>query len=225
MRKHKTSIKILIVDDDRNYKTALLSFFEKEDDIDVVATAANGLEALNLLKYTSVDVVLSDIRMPFLDGIELSRELKRDNFQGKIIALTTFNDDHTMLEMLHNGAFGFVLKSSSSEQIIAAVRAAASDGTTISPEAATALRKYIDNFEDVQLDALPYRDRQVLTLLHMGKTNEEIAQDLNIAQTTTKKSVTRLMQRFNVSNRLKLVIISRRKLGDLHQTGGNDTLV
>lgn len=183
------SVTVLVVDDDPFFQEALQTLLKKYDDITIIATASNGIEALDLLERVTVDVVLSDVRMPHLDGIELVREISERNLPCRVIALTTFDDEQAMLGMLNYGAFGFVLKSSRPVEIAEAVRNAAQGGTTISPESASALRKYITRLSGPLVKSLPTREQQVLTLLHTGKSNSAIADDLHIAETTVKKSL------------------------------------
>lgn len=205
---------VLIVDDESFFQRTLEAYFQNAEDITVIASCNSGYEALEVLGQKEVDVVLSDVRMPGLDGIRLLQKIWEEKMAARLVALTTFDDEQAMLEMLNFGAFGFVLKSAKPSEIIDAVRSAAQGGTTISPESATALRKYIASFPMPAVDGLPRRERQVLTLLHTGKNNAAIAKDLEIAETTVKKTVARLMQRYKVGSRLELVV-STGKIGGL----------
>lgn len=203
-------ITVLIVDDEPFFRETLTAYLQRYDTITVVATASSGREALKILEKVTVDVVLSDVRMPHLDGIGLVQVISERNLSCRLVALTTFDDEQAMLEMLNFGAYGFVLKSARPGEIVEAVRSAAQGGITISPEAATALRKYITHFPVTSMEALPSREHQVLTLLHMGKNNATIANDLAIAETTVKKTVARLLQRYSVCSRLELVVATGR---------------
>lgn len=202
-------ITVLVVDDEPFFREALSVYLNNHDSIAAVAAVCNGIEALETLENMRADVVLSDVRMPHLDGIGLAQEISERGLSCRVVALTTFDDEQAMLEMLNAGAYGFVLKSARPSEIIEAVLSAARGGTTISPESATALRKYIAHFPAESTKKLPPREQQVLTLLHTGKNNAAIANDLVIAETTVKKIIARLLQRYNVSSRLELVVTTR----------------
>lgn len=201
-------INLLIVDDEQFFRDSLADYFSDAPDITVVATAPNGAEALQVLERTTVDVVLCDVRMPLLDGVEFTRAAAERKLPVKVLALASFNDEHAMLGMLQAGAYGFLLKSEGREEIVQAVRTAAAGGTTISPEAATGLRKYLAR-PVTGTEGLSDRERDVLTLLHVGKTNLEIAEELDLSAVSVKKTVSRLFQHYNVTNRLELVAVTR----------------
>lgn len=201
-------IYLLIVDDEQFFRDTLENYFSTCEDITVVATADNGAHALQVLEKTMADVVLCDVRMPLLDGVEFTRTVAERNLPCNILALTSFNDDQAMLSMLQSGAFGFLLKNTGRDDIITAVREAAVGETTISPEVATGLRKYLAQ-PTVSTEGLPVREREVLTLLHRGKSNAGIAEELDVSAVSVKKAVSRLMQRFNVASRLELVATTR----------------
>lgn len=200
------SIRLLIVDDESFLRRTLEAYFQSAEDITVLGSCDSGYGALEVLDKNVVDVVLSDVRMPRLGGIGLAQKIWEEKIPCRLVALTAFDDEHAMLEMLNFGAFGFVLKSAKPGEIIDAVRSAAHGGTTISPESATALRKYLASFPAADVEKLPARERQVLALLHTGKNNAAIANELEIAETTVKKTVARLLQRYNVGSRLELVV-------------------
>lgn len=206
MGTHTENISVLVVDDEPFFLETLTSYLNRCSDINAVAIASSGIEALKVLERISVDVVLSDIRMPHMDGIELAREISKQGLSCRVVAMTTFDNEQHLLEILNAGAYGFVLKIARPEKIVEAVRSAARGGTTISPESATALRKYIAYFPAAGAKVLPSREHQVLTLLHLGKNNATIANDLALAETTVKKIIARLLQRYKVSSRLELVV-------------------
>ncbi|ARV66035.1 response regulator transcription factor [Corynebacterium glutamicum] len=201
-------IQVLIVDDEPFFINALETYFSTNENINVVATAENGVQALDILSKTIVDVVLCDVCMPLLSGVELMKILAEKKLTCRVLALTSFLDDYAMLSMLQFGAFGFLLKSADRDEIIEAVQSAAMGGTTISPEIATNLRKFLSQ-PPSSISDLPTRERDVLTLLHLGKSNADIAAELKLSTVSVKKSVSRLMQRFQVSSRLELVASTR----------------
>ncbi|MGD7003325.1 response regulator [Corynebacterium halotolerans] len=203
------AISVLVVDDEQFFRETVTTYLQQHPEITVIATAGDGLEALAVLERVAVDVVLSDVRMPRLDGIGLTQEMSDRALQSRVVGLTTFDDDRAMLGMLSAGAFGFVLKSARPEEIVGAVRTAAAGGTTISPQSATSLRKYVTNCFGPATVALPGSEQRVLALLQTGRSNAEIARELGVAETTVKKSVARLMRRYDVKSRLELVVATR----------------
>lgn len=201
-------IRILIVDDEPFFRDILEAYFTTCAGITVVDTASNGAQALKSLEKMMVDVVLCDVRMPLLDGVEFTRSVAELHLPCKILALTSFKDDQAMLAMLQAGAFGFLLKGATRKEIHSAVYAAAMGGTTISPEAATGLRKYL-SCGIASTEGLSAREQEVLTLLHLGRNNSSIAAELDVSVASVKKTVRHLMQRFNASSRLELVAVTR----------------
>lgn len=201
-------IHVLIIDDEHFYRDTLTAYLTPCADITVVAAVENGAQALQMLEKVMVDVVLCDVRMPLLDGIDFTKTAAVENLPCKILALTSFNDDRAMLEMLHAGAVGFILKSAGRHEIINATRAAVTGGMSISAEVAKGLRKYLTP-PPIVIKELPERERDVLALLHLGKSNDSIAAALHVSVVSVKKAVSRLMQRFSVSSRMELVTITR----------------
>lgn len=201
-------IYLLIVDDDEAFCDVLQKYFEGCEDITVVATATNGAEALDILEKSMVDVVLADIRMPILDGVEFTQAVTERELPCKVLALTMYSDDDAMLRMLQAGAYGYMLKSDRPEEIIQAVRAASNGGTTITPAVATSLRKYIMR-PAAEVQDLPDRERDILAHLHRGLSNAEIAAEMDLSAASVKKALSRLYQRFNVTTRMELVAATR----------------
>lgn len=201
-------IYVLIVDDEEFFRETLKTHLSTYEDIAVVATAANGEEALRLLEKAMVDVVLCDVRMPLMDGVVFTKIVAERNLPCKILALTSFNDGQAMLTMLEYGAFGFLIKGVGRADISTAIKAAVAGGTTISPESATKLRNYISR-PKFFTETLPDREEEVLKFLHLGKSNRDIADELKISANSVKKAVSRLMQRFNATSRLELVAATR----------------
>lgn len=212
---HKTAptnpqrpLNVLIIDDEEFYRDTLTAYLAAYADLTVVAVAENGAQALHILESTPVDVALCDVRMPLFNGVDFTKTATARKLTCKILALTSFNDDRAMLGMLHAGAVGFLLKSADQHEIINAIRAAATGAMSISPEATNNLRKYLTP-PPITIEGLPDRERDVLALLHLGKSNDSIAAALHVSVISVKKAVSRLMQRFNVSSRMELVAITR----------------
>lgn len=203
-----TPVHVLIVDDEKFFRDTLKAYLAPHENILVVATAENGEEALEVLDKIVVDVVLCDVRMPLLDGLEFTRQVTEHNIDCKVLALTSFLDDHVMLGMLNAGALGFLLKTAGRDSIYSAILEAAKGGTTISPAAATGLRKYLIRPTSM-VDGLPTRERDVLVLLHSGKSNVAIAEALEISMASVKRAISNLMQRFNAVSRTELIVLTR----------------
>ena len=201
-------IRVLIADDELFFIETLEEYLSAFEEIVVVATARNGAQALERLSENSVDVVLCDVRMPIVDGIEFSKAVLERGINCKIIAWTSFNDDRAVLEMIRLGASGFLLKSSEPSKIVEAIRKASIGGTTIDALSATKLRKYLGRFLSYP-EELPRRERDVLDLLHLGKSNDAISKELDISMVAVKKAVRRLMERYCASSRLELVAVTR----------------
>lgn len=202
-------INVMIVDDEEFFRDALEFLVGGEPDISVVSACATADEALEALWRSSVDVVLCDVRMPAKNGVEFTRQSQLLPSPPAVIAVTSFNDDVAMVDMLSVGARGFILKSARKNEIIAAIHSAMAGGTSLSPAAASGLRRHIMPIaaKDEELSPL---DSRVLRLLHLGMSNASISEEAGISMSSVKKSVARLMQTFSSASRLELVVRSRR---------------
>lgn len=201
-------LNVLIVDDDALIRDGLKLLLEIEDDIEVVGTAKNGQEALDLCKKLKPNLVLMDIRMPVMDGV-LSTKLIKDSFNDiKIVILTTFKDDEYIKEAIKNGAEGYILKNQSSDSIIEGLRAV-SKGTTVFDKAiTTSLSSMLDfNEKKMPLDfGLTEREFQVLSLIGEGMSNKEIANKLFLGEGTVRNYVTTLLEKLEQRDRTQLAI-------------------
>ena len=200
---------VLIVDDQGLVRAGFRSILEREPDIDVVGEAADGVEALDLLARTPVDVVLMDIRMPRLDGIATTRLLRQRHPDTKVVVLTTYDLDEYLLEALRAGASGFLLKDVRAEQLPGAVRSAVAGDVLLSGEPT---RRLAQTFipapagPSVLAGELSGREREVLELVAEGCTNSEIAARLHLGETTVKTYVSRLLVKLARRDRVGLVI-------------------
>lgn len=209
MHSATTDISVLIVDDEPFFGEALTRYLEKYEGIKVLGVSEDGVQALDMLQKVMADVVLCDVRMPRMDGVQFAKVVAAEKLPCRVVGLTTFDDERSMLEMLNAGCFGFILKSARPDEIVEAVRGAASGGTTISPQSATRLRRYLVNLPEPSASHLPDREWEVLSLLQKGGSNAAIADELRVSEASVKKAVTRLMQRYDVSSRLELVVTTR----------------
>jgi DNA-binding NarL/FixJ family response regulator len=205
-------IRALVVDDQAMVRAGLHMLLAEEPDIDVVAEASNGLEAIAQVTRYRPDVVLMDIRMPILDGLAATRRILTDNDTVKVLILTTFDLDDYVYEAMRAGASGFVLKDDPPEQLIAAVRTIADGNALLSP---TVTRKVIAHFARRQrrppplaLHSLTAREMDVFRLIASGLSNAEIGRELFISDTTVKTHVTRLLQKLEVRDRAQAIVLA-----------------
>jgi DNA-binding NarL/FixJ family response regulator len=206
------TIRTLVVDDQSMVRAGLRMLLTDQPDIDVVAEASNGIEAIAQSARHRPDVVLMDIRMPELDGLEATRRLMAANAATKVLILTTFNLDDYVYEALRAGASGFVLKDDPPEQLIAAVRTVAAGDALLSP---SVTRNVIAHFAQhhkqpppASLDTLTPREADVFRLISAGLSNAEIGRELYISETTVKTHVTRLLQKLQLRDRAQAIVMA-----------------
>jgi DNA-binding NarL/FixJ family response regulator len=209
-------IRVLLADDHALVRAGLRVLFESEPDIAVVGEAADGEEAVRLARETLPDVIVMDIRMPGLDGVQATRRIAADEHLGgvKVLILTTFESDHCLLETLRGGASGFLVKDSDPIEVLKAVRVVASGEALLSP---AATRRLIEEFAawpergrfaPYALDELTDRERDVVALVAYGLTNREIATRLVVSPATAKTHVSRAMGKLHAHDRAQLVVLA-----------------
>ncbi|MGW4028737.1 response regulator [Streptomyces sp. NPDC004838] len=208
-------IKVLLVDDQRLVRAGFRSILEDEDDIEVVGEAGDGGAAVTACHELSPDVVLMDIRMPGVDGLEASRRIAADRRldQVKVVILTTFDIDDYVYGALRAGASGFLVKDTETEELLTAIRVAARGDALITPGIT---RRLITEFAarikepepDPRLNALTEREREVMLLVAEGLTNDEIAVRLVLSPATAKTHVSRIMSKLRVRDRAQLVVLA-----------------
>jgi DNA-binding NarL/FixJ family response regulator len=210
------SIRVLVADDQSMIRAGFRMLLAGEPDIEVVAEAENGLEAVEKAARFSPTVALMDIRMPELDGLEATRRILGGDTTTRILILTTFDLDEYIYEALRAGASGFVLKDDPPEQLLAAIRTVAAGDALLSP---AITKRVIEQFTSKPrpappdgLDELTDREREVFRLVADGFSNAEIAQELYIGDTTVKTHVTHVFQKLNVRDRVQAVVLA-------HQAG------
>ncbi|EOD67851.1 response regulator [Amycolatopsis vancoresmycina] len=207
-------IRVLLVDDQRLVRAGFRSILDGEDDIAVVAEAANGREALQAAHDHHPDVVLMDIRMPVLDGLAATRHLLEDpGVPTKVVILTTFDLDEDVYGALRAGASGFLVKDTEPEELIHAVRVVARGDALLAP---SITRRLIAEFAarvtrpapSPALDRLTDREREVLSLVAAGLSNDEIARELTLSPATAKTHVSRIMTKTGKRDRAQLVVLA-----------------
>ena len=209
------TIRVLVVDDQAMVRAGFRLLLADEGDIEVVAEASNGLEAVSEAARCHPHVVLMDIRMPELDGLEATRRIVASDPESRILILTTFDLDEYVYRALQAGASGFVLKDDPPEQLISAVRTVAAGDALLSP---SVTRRVIAQFTRVRqqppkaVETLTPRELDVFRLITRGYSNAEIGRDLFISDTTVKTHVTRVLQKLALRDRAQAIVLA-------HQTG------
>lgn len=209
------TIRVLVVDDQALVRTGFRLILESEPDIEVVGEAGDGNEAISAVERFQPDVVLMDVRMPRMDGLEATRRiLQTGNTQPvRVLMLTTFELDEYIYESLRAGASGFLLKDVPADQLLSGIRAVAAGQALLAP---SVTHKLIEHYtrqrpwhqEPQELASLTPREREVLQLLARGQTNAEIAKNLVVGETTAKTHVARILQKLDLRDRVQLVIFA-----------------
>jgi DNA-binding NarL/FixJ family response regulator len=204
------SIRVLIADDQSMVRAGFRMLLTGEPDIEVVAEASNGLEAVAAARRPDLTVILMDIRMPELDGLEATRRILAANGAARVLILTTFGLDEYVYEALRAGASGFVLKDDPPEQLISAVRTVAAGNALLSP---AITKQVIRKFARIPRAAPPKgladlteREHEILRLIATGLSNAEIGRELFISETTVKTHVTHILQKLSLRDRVQAVI-------------------
>jgi DNA-binding NarL/FixJ family response regulator len=208
------TIRVLVADDQSMIRAGFRLLLKNEEGVEVVAEAEDGLEAVEKAVRFSPSVVLMDIRMPKLDGLEATRRILAADESARILILTTFGLDEYIYEALRAGASGFVLKDDPPEQLIAAIRTVAAGDALLSP---TITKRVIKQFTHAPrrdtpqgFDELTDRERDVFGLIAEGLSNNEIGRQLYISDTTVKTHVTRVLQKLGLRDRVQAVVLAYR---------------
>ncbi|MEV0173037.1 response regulator transcription factor [Streptomyces sp. NPDC050803] len=211
---------VLIADDQPLQRFGFRMLLESQDDMTVPAEAANGSEAVRLTAVHNPDVVLMDVRMPGLDGIEATRRIVATGSRTRVLILTTFDLDEYAYAGLRAGASGFLVKDAQPEELLAGVRAVATGDAVVAP---SLTRRLLDTYahhlptgtptgqpepEDPRLAPLTEREREILTVIGMGWTNTEIADRLHLAESTVKTHVGRVLAKTGSRDRIQAVILA-----------------
>jgi len=207
------SIRVLIADDHTLFRDGLRALLASIPDIEVVGEAASGKEALRLAVEYQPDVILMDIQMPDLNGIEATRQILRSTPHVGIIILTMFQDDDSVFAAMRAGARGYVLKGADQAVLLRAVRAVANGESLFSPEIAARLMQFFASLEPISrpelFPELTEREREILGLIADGGTNAEIAEQLVISMKTVRNHVSNIFSKLQVADRAQAVIRAR----------------
>ncbi|TJZ81405.1 response regulator transcription factor [Rhodococcus oryzae] len=208
-------IRLLIVDDQRLVRAGLRMLCESTEDLEVVGEAANGVEAVRLAAELSPDLILMDLRMPGLDGIEATRQILGSRPEAKVLVLTTFDDDDHLYPALAAGAAGFLVKDTAPTDLLSAIHGIVDGDMLFSP---ALLRRLVDRALDTGPQpsgdvgvALTAREQEVLALVGEGLSNQEIADRLHLGVTTVKTHIANLMDKTGCDNRVRLAVYSHKR--------------
>ena len=206
-----SEIRVLIVDDDPLVRSALSHFVSRGSDVTVIGQAESGREALEFLEHDRPDVVMMDVQMPEMNGIEATAAIPERWPEVRVLAVTTLDGSDTVLPMLSAGASGYLLKDSSAESILEGVREVHSGASSLSPRIASLLVKHVRSTEPAAgageaLEPLTDRESEVLERLAQGMSNAEIAQSLIVSEGTVKAHLGRIMSKWQVRDRVQILV-------------------
>jgi two-component system, NarL family, response regulator LiaR len=198
------AIRILIADDHSVVRQGIKMFLALDQELLVVGEAADGFEAINKTKELNPDVVLMDLIMPVMDGIEATQIIRRDFPSVEVVALTSVLEDASVVNAIKAGAIGYLIKDTKSDDLCRAVKAAADGQVQLSPQAAERLMREVKAPD--KPEALTVRESEVLSLLAHGKSNKEIASKLFISETTVKTHVSNILMKLGVASRTQAAL-------------------
>jgi DNA-binding NarL/FixJ family response regulator len=208
------SIRVLVVDDQALVRAGFVKLLEPEPDLQVVGEAGDGSDAVEAAARTRPDVILMDIRMPRLDGIEATRRIRAGSRPARVLVLTTYDLDEYVFDALKAGASGFLLKDAPAEQLVAGIRVIAAGDALLAPQVT---KRLIEEFASrptpppggpVELAELTTREREILTLIARGLTNGEIAGELVLGESTVKTHVGNILSKLGLRDRVQAVVLA-----------------
>jgi len=197
-------IQVMLVDDHNVVRSGLATFLRAYEDMELVGEAKNGVEAVNLCHARKPDVILMDLMMPEMDGIAATRAILADNPDTKIIAMTSFEEEALVHDVLAAGAISYLIKNVTSDELASAIRAAYLGRSTLSPEATRALIQATRPTKEPSFD-LTEREREVLNLVVQGQSNQQIADNLVISLATVKAHISSILSKLQVSSRSEAI--------------------
>ena len=210
-------IRVLICDDQTVVREGLAAILSTDPGIEVVGLASNGREALELLQEDQPDVVLMDLKMPVMNGVQTTQHLRRKHPEVNVLVLTTYADDQWVLDAVRSGAAGYLLKDTRRDELIDAIKGTVEGKTYLDPAIAGKLTQQVASgtgpSEPVEppLDSFTEREQEVLSLLAQGHSNPEIADRLHLARGTVRNYVSAILQKLGVSDRTQAAVVAVRR--------------
>lgn len=210
-------IKVMIAEDQELIRQSLEFVISNKEDMKIAGLAATGKEAVELAKDKKPDVILMDIRMPEMDGVEATKVIKKMNPDIKIIILTTFDDDEYVFDALKNGASGYLLKGISLNELVESIRIVMNGGSLINPSVATKVCKFFSQMAEadytskIQNDALSSLNKnelKIMKLIGMGLSNKEITKELNFSEGTVRNYISNILSKLNLRDRTQIAILA-----------------
>lgn len=202
---NKKKLQIILIDDHKRVHQAISEMLDFYDDIELIAQGSNGKEAIDLCNRYSPDLILMDVVMPIMDGIEATKQILTKHPDTKILALSSFEDPNAVREMLEKGAIGYVLKNASITELYHIIRTASDGQNILSPQI---MKTLIDAPPDqVDYDLTP-RELEVLTLLATGVTNNQVGNELNISTSTVKFHLNNVVSKLGVATRTEALVVA-----------------
>jgi DNA-binding NarL/FixJ family response regulator len=208
-------IRVLLCDDQALVRSGFRMILDARDDLEVVGEAEDGVQAIALARKLDPDVILMDVRMPELDGVEATRRLIANGSRARVLILTTFDLDEYVYEAIRAGASGFLLKDVQPSQLVDAIRVVAAGEALLAP---SITRRLLDRFADtlpnatgappLGLDSLTERELEVLKLLAQGLSNAELAERLFLSETTVKSHISSVLRKLNLRDRVQAVVLA-----------------
>lgn len=204
-------INIILVDDQLIIREGIKMLLSLDDDIKIIGEGENGQDAINLTKNLNPDVILIDIRMPIMDGVEAIKKIKEFNSEVKILVLTTFNDNDYIFNSLANGANGYLLKDSNSDELISAIKTVYKGNLLIQSDVAMKMSELLKSNpatqeKTIDLSVLTPRELEVTKLVAKGYNNKKISTELFLSEGTVKNYVSRILDKLQLENRTDLAI-------------------
>ena len=215
------TIKVLVVDDHTIVRQGLQALLSGNEDIEVVGEAANGIEALHQVESLSPDVVLMDLVMPEMDGVEAIERTTKEYPNVRILVITTFSSEDLVFPAIKAGAHGYLLKDSGSNQVEDAIRNVYKGEPTLHPDIARMLMQEVRPEKPTvpAPDPLTPRELEVLSMLARGMSNQEIAEELTIAEVTVRSHISRILDKLHLANRVQATLYALREgMVDLDET-------
>ncbi len=207
-----SNLRVLIIDDHTLFRDGLQGLLERHN-IDVVGSLGDGHEGIRLAQELKPDIILLDMRMPSLSGLEVLKQLQQNNFEAPIAMLTTSNDERDLVEALRNGAKGYLLKDMEPDDVVAALREIVKGETVVAPNLTQILARVVKGepileSEPSPIDDLTPREAEILSLLAEGQSNKVIARNLGISDGTVKLHVKAILRKLNIHSRVEAAVIA-----------------